>query len=146
MSLRLGAIAAALTHFSAFFWSVQSSVVMTVYPPVSTASHVSARSSPQRIEPSWWRTCQTKWGASQLALTGGLRTTGSLRAASKSAAENVLFVSGSGRSACIRVRMRSRRATICESSGTTSCVLPAGQSAPSAILTEHCSSAFLMRS
>ena len=60
----------------------QSSVVITVKPPVSMAGQLSAWAALHRISPSWWRTWRTNWGASQRWLAGGEITTGSCIAAS----------------------------------------------------------------
>ncbi len=61
---------------------LQSRVVITVKPPVSTAGQLSARAALHRISPSWWRTWRTNWGASHCVLLGGVITSGSCIAAS----------------------------------------------------------------
>ena len=107
---------AALTHFSAMPCSSRSSVDVTTRPPRSTTGQVSASGHNRAV--SSRRTCHTKCEAFQPGFACGASTTGSARAASKSAAVNVSPVSGV-RSSSIRVSTRFRRTTIGASAGTT---------------------------
>src|SRR6201988_582583 len=66
VSARVGACvarAARYSHFSTDCCIVSFSVVVTVYPPVSTCGQLLAWSAPHRIVPSCCRTCHTNCGA-----------------------------------------------------------------------------------
>ena len=113
---------------------------------MSTASQVSAFSSPHSSAPSWWRICQTKCGAFIGASSSGVRITGSFLAASYSAAvcfepDSTLRVGSAMKSSTLL-----RRMTTSESAGTTSVTWAAGQSAPSSTTTLHSRIALRARS